>query len=77
MKKLNLNNPMGGRLALLTAAVIWGSSFIVMKDTLDNIPVYQLLAIRFTLASLLLGVIFRKRLITAGQIGRASCRERV
>ena len=67
MKKLDLNNPTGGRLALLTAALIWGSSFIVMKDTLDSIPVYQLLAIRFTLASLLLGVIFRKRLIAAGR----------
>ena len=67
MKKIRLNNPTGGRLALLTAALIWGSSFIIMKDTLDNIPVYQLLAIRFTLASLLLGVIFRKRLIRAGR----------
>ena len=67
MKKISLNNPTGGRLALLTAALIWGSSFIVMKDTLDSIPVYQLLAIRFTLASLLLGVIFRQRLIAAGR----------
>ncbi len=67
MKKLDLNTPTGGRLALLTAALIWGSSFIVMKDTLDSIPVYQLLAIRFTLASLLLGVIFRKRLMRAGR----------
>ena len=67
MKQFNLNNPNGGRLALLTAAVIWGSSFIVMKDAVNNIPVYLLLAIRFTLAGLLLGVIFRKRLIQAGR----------
>ena len=63
MKKLNLNNATGGRLALLTAALIWGSSFIVMKDTLDHIPVFQLLAIRFTLGGLLLSVLFRKRLM--------------
>ena len=63
MKKLHLNNPTGGRLALLTAALIWGSSFIVMKDTLDHIPVFQLLAIRFTLGGLLLGFLFRKRLM--------------
>ena len=62
MKFLSLKNASGGRLALLTAAVIWGSSFIVMKDTVDGIPVFQLLAIRFTLAGLLLGLIFRKRL---------------
>ena len=62
MKFLSLKNASGGRLALLTAAVIWGSSFIVMKDTVDGIPVFQLLAIRLTLAGLLLGLIFRKRL---------------
>ena len=67
MKKLHLNNPTGGRLALLTAAVIWGSSFIVMKDTVDHIPVFQLLAIRFTLAGLLLALLFRKRLMTSGK----------
>ena len=63
MKKLNLNNANGGRLALLTAALIWGSSFIVMKDAVDHIPVFQLLAIRFTLAGILLAVIFRRRLM--------------
>ena len=67
MKKLHLNNPTGGRLGLLTAAVIWGSSFIVMKDTVDHIPVFQLLAIRFTLAGLLLALLFRKRLMTSGK----------
>lgn len=67
MKKLHLNNPTGGRLALLTAAVIWGSSFIVMKDTVDHIPVFQLLAIRFTLAGILLALLFRKRLMTSGK----------
>ena len=63
MKKIDLNNATGGRLALLTAALIWGSSFIVMKDTLDHIPVFMLLAIRFTLGGLLLAAIFRKRLM--------------
>lgn len=58
----HLNNALGGRLALLTAALIWGSSFIVMKDALDNLPVFQLLALRFTLAALLLGIVFRKKL---------------
>ncbi len=67
MKKLNLNNPMGGRLALLTAAVIWGSSFIVMKDALDGVPVFQLLAIRFTFGGLLLALLFRKRLLQSGK----------
>ena len=62
MKQFNLNNPMGGRLALLTAAVIWGSSFIVMKDAVADVPVFLLLGIRFTLAGLLLGLVFRRNL---------------
>ncbi|MGN1369469.1 MAG: DMT family transporter [Aristaeellaceae bacterium] len=58
---------LGGRLALLTAAVIWGSSFIVMKDAVADVPVFQLLAIRFTLAGLLLAILFRKRLMRSGK----------
>lgn len=56
-----------GRLALLTAALIWGSSFIIMKDTVDNVPVFMLLGIRFTIAFLLLGLIFLPRLLKAGR----------
>ena len=62
-----LRNASGGRLALLTAAVIWGSSFIVMKDAVEGVPVFQLLAIRFTLAGLLLALIFHRRLKKAGR----------
>ena len=58
---------LGGRLALLTAAVIWGSSFIIMKDAVDDVPVFMLLAVRFTLAGLLLGAVFHKRLLRAGR----------
>lgn len=51
-----------GQLALLTAALIWGTSFIIMKDAVDAIPIYLLLAIRFTIAAILLGIIFLKRM---------------
>ncbi|WP_080064845.1 DMT family transporter [Ruminiclostridium hungatei] len=44
------------------AAFIWGSSFFIMKDTVDVFPPYILLSIRFTIASILLGIIFFKRL---------------
>lgn len=33
---------------LFAAAIIWGTSFFVMKNALDVIPVFYLLAIRFT-----------------------------
>ena len=64
---IKLKNATGGRLALLTAAVIWGSSFIVMKDAVDDVPAFQLLAIRFTLAGILLAIIFHKRLLKSGK----------
>ena len=53
-----------GRLALLTAALIWGSSFIVMKNAVEGVPVFMLLGIRFTVGCLLLTLIFHRRLKT-------------
>ena len=42
---------------LFAAAFIWGSSFFIMKDTLDAMPVQYLLAIRFTTGAALLGLV--------------------
>lgn len=46
---------------LISATLIWGSSFVVMKNTLDCLPTSYLLAIRFLAASVLLGILFWKR----------------
>ncbi|NLO49210.1 MAG: DMT family transporter [Clostridiales bacterium] len=46
-----------GDLAILAAAIIWGSSFIIMKDTLSSVPTFYLLAIRFIPASVILALI--------------------
>ena len=46
---------------LFAAAFIWGSSFFIMKDTLDSMPVQYLLAIRFTTGAVLLGLVCRKK----------------
>ena len=51
-----------GRLALLAAALIWGSSFVIMKNTVDDVPVFLLLAIRFSVACFVLGAVFFRRL---------------
>lgn len=48
------------QLMMVAATVIWGSSFLFMKQSVDNIPVFFLLAVRFTLATGLLAVIFWK-----------------
>ena len=50
-----------GRLALLGAAMIWGSSFFVMKNAVDGIPVFLLLAIRFTIGCGLLSAVCVKK----------------
>ena len=46
------------KLALLLATIIWGSSFIIMKDALDDMGTFFLLALRFTGACLLLAAVF-------------------
>ena len=45
---------------LLLAAVIWGFAFVVVKNALDIIPAIYMLAFRFTLAGVVLAVIFWK-----------------
>lgn len=46
---------------LFMAAFIWGSSFFVMKNALDDLPVQYLLAIRFTTGAVLLGLVCGKK----------------
>lgn len=49
------------QLMMVAATVIWGSSFLIMKQAVDGIPVFFLLAVRFTLGAGLLAVVFWKR----------------
>ena len=56
---LEKKNPGLGRLALIATTLIWGTSFVVQKNTLDSISTLYLLSIRFTVAAvflLLLGI---------------------
>jgi drug/metabolite transporter (DMT)-like permease len=55
--------------ALLTAAAIWGFTFPLVKDALDDIPTFEFLAIRFTIASVALTAIFprsARKALTSG-----------
>ena len=45
---------------LLAAPIIWGTSFVVMKHSLDSFTPLYLLAFRFTAAALVLGLAFWK-----------------
>lgn len=51
-----------GRLALFTAALIWGTSFVVLKSALGNVGTMWTLAIRFTLAALIMLIPAAKKL---------------
>ena len=61
MKKYSLL----GRLALVGATLFWGSSFIVLKDTLDLMQPNYLLALRFTFAGIILFAVFGRRIVRA------------
>ena len=50
------------KLALFLATVIWGSSFVIIKDAVNLITPNFLMAIRFTGAFIILSLIFRKNL---------------
>lgn len=50
------------RAALFGATVIWGSSFFVMKNTLAEIPVFYLLAVRFLTGAAVLLLLSLKKL---------------
>lgn len=68
-----MKNRMGlwGRLALLTTAVIWGSSFVILKNAIDGLGVMWVLAMRFTISAVLLLALAGKRLRS---VSRASVR---
>jgi len=53
---------LGAKLALFTATIIWGASFLIVKNSMDVMGPHTLLGFRFTIAGILLGIIFHKRL---------------
>ncbi len=56
-----------GRLALFVTTLIWGTSFVILKTTLDTVPTLWVLAIRFTASALILGLIAGKKLFAMGK----------
>lgn len=62
MQSRLIQHPALPRAALFAAALIWGSSFFMMKHVVAVFPTHYLLAIRFTAAAVLLALVFHKRL---------------
>lgn len=49
---------------LILTALIWGFAFVVVKDSLDFVPPVYMVALRYTIAALILGVV----LLCMGQL---------
>lgn len=55
-------NALWAKIALLIVAILWGSSLTVVKSASDAFHPNFILGVRFTLASIILALVFRKRL---------------
>ena len=53
MNQAEKNNLLS-RLALFATTLIWGSSFVILKNTINEVPTFYVLAIRFTVAAALM-----------------------
>lgn len=62
MKRAGSVTARRSELALLLAVLLWGTSFIVMKRSLDTISPGLLILVRFAIASLLVYLLFRRRI---------------
>jgi drug/metabolite transporter (DMT)-like permease len=60
-------------LALLLVTAIWGSTFFLIKEVVTRIPVADMLAVRFGLASLALAAIVGPRLRLSRKLLRHGC----
>ena len=62
LENLNKKKSLYADLSLALVAIIWGVGFIVIKNALDYIDPLYILAIRFSIASPLMALIFIKRM---------------
>ncbi|MGM9618432.1 MAG: DMT family transporter [Oscillospiraceae bacterium] len=66
-----MSRPIGrksAKLMLFTAAVLWGSTFVIIKTSLDDLDPFFLAALRFSIAAAALALVLVRRL---GRIDRA------
>jgi len=59
----------GSELALIGIASIWGLTFVMVKDAIEELPTMAFLAYRFIPASLIVAVVFRKQLMALAPSG--------
>ncbi|WP_347561169.1 DMT family transporter [Senegalia massiliensis] len=67
MVKLDKKKSLYADMALVLVAIIWGSGFVVTKNGLDNMTPLFMNAMRFIIASILMSVVFFKKLKTVNK----------
>lgn len=50
-------------LALLLVCLVWGSTFVIVKEAVAEVPTMTFLALRFTLATLALAIVFGRDVV--------------
>ena len=63
-KKLNFL----GQALLFSATLAWGTSFVILKDTISTLPAMYVVGIRFLLAGVVLCAVFLKKIKSATKI---------
>ena len=61
-KQYNTGTKVLSMMGLLLATLIWGGSFVVMKNSVDTLTPTFLLAVRFTMATVTMLVVFSKKI---------------
>ncbi|WP_242620542.1 DMT family transporter [Senegalia massiliensis] len=67
MVKLDKKKSLYADMALVLVAIIWGSGFVVTKNGLDDMTPLFMNAMRFIVASILMSVVFFKKLKTVNK----------
>lgn len=62
LRKKQMTKQHKADLAILGITVVWGSTFILMKNITDDIPAYSFLALRFLVAAAVMAAVFHRKL---------------
>lgn len=49
-----------GQLMIFLATIAWGTSFFILKETIEQVPAFYVIAVRFIIAGLIIGAVFFK-----------------
>jgi drug/metabolite transporter (DMT)-like permease len=61
------SSPRVAEASLLLITAIWGTTFPLLRTSLQIIDPYDIIALRFTIAAILIALVYRKRLLRTGR----------